>query len=529
MGAKEYVLGVAVAVYSLGEMIGSTVFGTWMTLAIQRDPDRGPKRALATTIAVGFLGSVLYVVADAKGSPGFVVAARLLSGIWTGGKMVVEQTYIGEASAPERTTQITSEVGVFAVLGFVVGPSFGALFSPLNFHLFGNSNWRVDEYTAPGYFMAILCALMLAATFVVFDPKEGYFIHPSQKKQHQKKMKKKTLSSGDDDKSRQVQEESTVVLLLDEEEQQQQQGSRGTREHHHQHHHLNGPRERQLATYYGSSSRRESFDDDGIADDDGDLGADRGGLALLLFCFFAHFYSFAIQETITTPFVQARFGWSQRQVDYLFAGVGLLSLATSLFVAQLSKCCSDTFLLVFSLVLGLVGSLALIDEPFGAPLKAPRFFFGFVNITCAFPFGRNVALAMYSKVLGPTPQGSWMGLMFVIGALPRCFGPSWALYALELACELFPNPKPCPPGGRSCLEFAIAGGFFLLGLLLVFFCSNTLAPYDERKLLRQQPSLLASAKAKTTNRFAAAKGNKHQQRRRSSRRGSMPPTSLTPQ
>ena len=124
-------------------------------------------------------------------------------------------------------------------------------------------------------------------------------------------------------------------------------------------------------------------------------------------------------------------------------------------MSRLSKAgIRDFDLLVLSLVLGLGGSLLLIDAPLFPALGEGRFLAGFALITVAFPFGRNVALAIFSKVLGPAEQGEWMGLMFVVGALPRCLGPSWSLYALQLACVAFPEPAPCPPGGRTCLEFA---------------------------------------------------------------------------
>ena len=149
----------------------------------------------------------------------------------------------------------------------------------------------------------------------------------------------------------------------------------------------------------------------------------------------------------------ARYGWSQRRVDTLFAGVSVLSLVTSVLVAELSNRWSDYDLLVLSLVLGFAGSLVLLDPPlWPAQLGEARFLAGFALITVAFPFGRNVALATFSKVLGPCDQGEWMGLMFVVGALPRCLGPSWSLYALQLACVLFPHPAPCPKGGRTCLR-----------------------------------------------------------------------------
>ena len=53
MGAAEWVLGVAVAVYSLGEMVGSAVFGRAMTRALREDPAAGPRTALLQTMVRG--------------------------------------------------------------------------------------------------------------------------------------------------------------------------------------------------------------------------------------------------------------------------------------------------------------------------------------------------------------------------------------------------------------------------------------------------------------------------------------------
>ena len=175
----------------------------------------------------------------------------------------------------------------------------------------------------------------------------------------------------------------------------------------------------------------------------------------------------------------ARYGWSQRSIDTLFAGVSVLSLVTSILVARLSTRWSDYDLLVLSLVLGFAGSIILLDPPlWPAPLGEGRFLVGFALITVAFPFGRNVALATFSKVLGPCDQGEWMGLMFVVGALPRCLGPSWSLYALQFACYLFPEPSPCPRGGRTCLEFANSAFIFAATLATVGRTKRRLKPYD---------------------------------------------------
>ena len=53
-----------------------------------------------------------------------------------------------------------------------------------------------------------------------------------------------------------------------------------------------------------------------------------------------------------------------------------------------------------------------------------------------------------------------MGLMFVVGALPRCLGPSWSLYELQLRASYFRVRRPCPKGGRTCLEFGISALIF---------------------------------------------------------------------
>ena len=124
------------------------------------------------------------------------------------------------------------------------------------------------------------------------------------------------------------------------------------------------------------------------------------GLTVLLMLFVIHFFSFAIQETITTPFVLQAYEWNQRDVNLLFVGVGVVSLLTSIVVKYLSRVVEDYKLLVASIVVGLVGSAFLIDSlPFGgAPkitLPLSRFFVGFTLITVAFPFGRNVSLSVF--------------------------------------------------------------------------------------------------------------------------------------
>jgi hypothetical protein len=53
-------------------------------------------------------------------------------------------------------------------------------------------------------------------------------------------------------------------------------------------------------------------------------------------------------------------------------------------------------------------------------------------VTIAFPFGRGLCLSMVGKLLGDTPQGTWMGVMFALGAIARIAGPFWAVTGFYL-------------------------------------------------------------------------------------------------
>ena len=52
------------------------------------------------------------------------------------------------------------------------------------------------------------------------------------------------------------------------------------------------------------------------------------------------------------------------------------------------------------------------------------------------------------------------------------------LCALQLACVLFPQPAPCPKGGRTCLEFGISALVFGATLATVGRTRRRLRPYD---------------------------------------------------
>ena len=410
--ASPYFYGGTVAVYSVGEMLGAVFFGKIYEIMTLRRED-GAKITLLLSIAFGLVGSFLYVYADVVRSPNLIFAGRLFQGLWTGGKQVVEQTYLSETAPPSRVTALTSELGTFAILGFVCGPSFGALFTHVDVVL-GDSGVVLDAYTSPGWFIFALCVVIFGVVILTFNPtpSPAYYAY-----QHE-------LARG---------------------------------------------------MPAGSSyiSKQQQLDEMIYAP------PNKGGLLILLLIFVIHFFSFAIQETITTPFVIEAYGFDQQSVNLLFVGVGLVSLITSIVIKYLSNCVSDYTLLVSSLLIGLVGSLFLVDSlPFSQPavqLPLGRFFIGFTLVTIAFPFGRNVSLSVFSQILGPTPQGHWFGLMFAAGALPRIVGPSWSIFALLWACRI--EHMECWMGGRTWLLFGILAALFALGGIMLAVGRKAVRPY----------------------------------------------------
>ena len=215
--------------------------------------------------------------------------------------------------------------------------------------------------------------------------------------------------------------------------------------------------------------------------------------------FFIHFNGFAVQETITTPLVWDWFGWSDFEANLLFVGAGVANLGCAVVMAALSsprlradgstsQLVSDRTLLLWSLVLAAGGWLLMVPpngydpSPDVPGMSLPQFFLGFGLVTIAFPFGRGLCLSMVGKLLGDTPQGTWMGVMFALGAIARIAGPFWAvtgfylfgsfavfgstaalmlvaLAAIKVLWDDLEGPKPAamvmtPGGGRMSQAYA---------------------------------------------------------------------------
>ena len=99
-----------------------------------------------------------------------------------------------------RRAQLTSRLGTFAVLGFILGPAFGAMFTTINFRV-AALNLTVDPYTAPGIFILFVGVAMFVATsnFFLPSPVSGREMAGSSSKSSLEAMVGSSTGGEDDD------------------------------------------------------------------------------------------------------------------------------------------------------------------------------------------------------------------------------------------------------------------------------------------------------------------------------------------
>ena len=167
MGATETFYALVVASYSVGEAIGSIALGSLSTYA-------GIKPTLLICTTLNFIGACSYGLAataddlaPGRGDDGLhfgpllVLIGRLTQGLGSGGQQAVEQSYLAVAARPEQRTELTGRIATFACMGFIFGPSIGALVGELPSLKLGAVHF--NAYTKVGW----VCALLNVSMYVV--------------------------------------------------------------------------------------------------------------------------------------------------------------------------------------------------------------------------------------------------------------------------------------------------------------------------------------------------------------------------
>ncbi|XP_061183566.1 major facilitator superfamily domain-containing protein 8-like isoform X1 [Saccostrea echinata] len=162
--ATTDLLGWVVASYSIGQLIASPFFGKMANcLGRSREP-------LVVSLIINILANILYAYLEDIKEHRLValIAARALIGFGAGNVAVVRSYLSGATTIKERTAAMAN-LSAFQAIGFIVGPAIQTAMVPIGYpgpvH---KSGIRINLYTAPAFLSALVGLLNLILLFVVF-------------------------------------------------------------------------------------------------------------------------------------------------------------------------------------------------------------------------------------------------------------------------------------------------------------------------------------------------------------------------
>lgn len=188
----------------------------------------------------------------------------------------------------------------------------------------------------------------------------------------------------------------------------------------------------------------------------------------LIFSLFVFVFNFVLLESLGTPLTMEQFAWTKTQalknMAILMTVGGVIACVTFLMIAPLCKKFKENHVLIvggfFLMVLGRFAHIPYgdvmpklaIDRKFtfpngtegtfdeddpqvlGCPVSQDwcrttpalgfnEFVLGYLLTSIGYPIGLTLIQTIFSKVLGPRPQGVWQGLMTASGCMSRILGP----------------------------------------------------------------------------------------------------------
>ncbi|XP_015174323.1 PREDICTED: major facilitator superfamily domain-containing protein 8 [Polistes dominula] len=378
---KEY-MGYVVAANPLGQMLFSPLVGWWGN---KRGSVRLP---LLVTLLLFIYASAMYSVLEIL--PGdrkaLMASARFLVGV-SSANIAVARSYLSAATKLAERTKAVSMITLAQVLGFVVGPGLQAAVTPLGDKTIYFLGLPLNMYTMTGWINVI----MGIVNFILFLPWNF--------KEHKIAIREAMRNGG-----KTTEKETWKAIKPD-----------------------------YLAAW------------------------------TLICAFFVLVFNFVLLETLGTPLTMDQFAWSKTESLYylglLMSIGGVIACITFAMIGPICKKIAERKLMLWGGFLFMViGRLFCIpwgpDPPkiadFGAfnnitmdengteilgchntqewckytpQLTITQFIIGYSFTSVGYPIGVTLIQTIFSKVLGPRPQGVWMGLMTGAGCASRVLGP----------------------------------------------------------------------------------------------------------
>lgn len=116
---RTLLLGAAIAIYPLGQIIGAPLFGRWS--------DRyGRKPVLQLALLTAVIGALVLAFGVTLGSLSLLFLGRFIAGLGEGNIAIV-QSLASDVSSPATKARNFAAIGIAMDLGFVIGPVLGGL------------------------------------------------------------------------------------------------------------------------------------------------------------------------------------------------------------------------------------------------------------------------------------------------------------------------------------------------------------------------------------------------------------------
>ncbi|CAK7316268.1 Major facilitator superfamily domain-containing protein 8 [Vulpes lagopus] len=416
-------LGWVIASFSLGQMVASPVFGLWSNYRPRKEP-----LIISLSISVAANCLYAYVHVPASHNKYYMLVARGLLGFGAGNVAVIRSYIAGATSLQERTSSMANTSACQA-LGFILGPVFQTCFA-----LIGEKGvtWdtiklQINMYTAPvllGAFLGVLNIIL-------------------------------------------------ILILL--------------REHH--------------VDDSGRQCKNVNFEEastDEVQVLQGNI--DQVAVVATNIVFFVILFIFALFETIVTPLTMDMYAWTREQAvlydGIILAALGVEALIIFMGIKLLSKKIGERAILLGGFIVVWVGFFILLpwgnhfpkiqwedlhnnsipnttfgeiiitlwkspkedhnEGPTGCPIgqawcfytpmiHLAQFLTSAVLIGIGYPSCNVMSYTLYSKILGPKPQGVYMGWLTASGSAARILGPvfisqvytSWGpRWAFSLVCGI---------------------------------------------------------------------------------------------
>lgn len=393
--ANASFLGWVVAAYSLGQMVASPIFGLWSNHRPRREP-------LVCSIFINLSANIYYAYAylPRTNNKFHMLMSRACVGFGAGNVAVVRSYVAGATSLKERTNAMAN-MSACQALGFILGPALQACLSFVGEHGFTVKiiDLQLNMYTAPALLATVFGLINILLVLLVL-------------KEHRV-----------DDHGRHIQ-----------------------------------------AINYTSEDRVD-------INEETEETIDQVAVLTSNVLFFVIMFIFAVFETIATPLSMDMFAWTRKDAvlynGIIICCIGFESILVFLVVKVASQRVGDRPVLLVGLAIIFCGFFILLpwgnhypkiqwadlknnslvsemskavivsnssSDPTGCPFEQTwcqytpaihlaQYITSDILIGVGYPACNVMSYTLYSKILGPKPQGVYMGWLTASGSGARTLGP----------------------------------------------------------------------------------------------------------